>query len=75
MTNKLSYMHKSIKFVLEKFVFATLLIFYFISCEVDRRTQPRSTLTLSHIIIAIRVVLDLSCMTCIFKKFIDLCET
>ena len=31
-----------IKFVLEKFVFATLLIFYFISCEVDRRTQPSS---------------------------------
>ena len=29
------------------------------------------TLTLSHII-ATRVGLDLSCMTCIFKKFIDL---
>ena len=58
-----------IKFVLEKFVFSTLLIFYFISCEVDRRTQPSS-----HIIM-IRVGLDLSCMTRIFKKFIDLCET
>ena len=32
------------------------------------------TLTLSHIIIAIRVGLDLPCMTCIFKKFIDLCD-
>ena len=31
-----------IKFVLEKSVFATLLIFYFISCELDRRTQPCS---------------------------------
>ena len=29
--------------------------------------------TLSHII-ATRVGLDLSCMTCIFKKFIDLCD-
>ena len=31
------------------------------------------TLTLSHII-AIRVGLDFSCMTCIFKKFIVLCD-
>ena len=31
-----------LKFVLEKSVFSTLLIFYFISCEVDRRTQPSS---------------------------------
>ena len=31
------------------------------------------TLTLSHII-ATRVGLDLYCMTCIFKKFIDLCD-
>ena len=31
-----------IKFVLEKSVFATFLIFYFISREVDRRTQPSS---------------------------------
>ena len=31
------------------------------------------TLTLSHII-ATRIVLDLSCMTFIFKKFIDLCD-
>ena len=30
-------------------------------------------LTLSHII-ATRLGLDLACMTCIFKKFIDLCD-
>ena len=30
------------RFVLGKSVFVTLLIFYFISCEVDRRTQPSS---------------------------------
>ena len=40
MTNKLSYI--CIKFVLQKSVFSTLLIFYFISCEVDRRAQPSS---------------------------------
>ena len=31
-----------IKIVLEKSAFSTLLIFYFISCEVGRRTQPSS---------------------------------
>ena len=31
-----------IKYVLEKSAFSTLLIFYFISCEVGRRTQPSS---------------------------------
>ena len=39
MTNKLSYMHK----VHRKSSFSRLLlIFYFISCEVDRHTQPSS---------------------------------
>ena len=31
-----------IKYVLDKSAFSTLLIFYFISCEVGRRTQPSS---------------------------------
>ena len=44
MTNKLSYIlgRTCLKVVLEKSAFSTLLIFYFISCEVGRRTQPSS---------------------------------
>ena len=44
MTNKLSYIpgRTCMKVVLEKSAFSTLLIFYFISCEVGRRTQPSS---------------------------------
>ena len=44
MTNKLSYIpgRTCIKVVLEKSAFSTLLTFYFISCEVRRRTQPSS---------------------------------
>ena len=34
--------HTCIKYVPEKAAFSTLLIFYFISCEVGRRTQPSS---------------------------------
>ena len=52
------------------------LFWYFISF-LSKRTAAHSlalfTLTLSHII-ATRVGLDLSCMTCIFKTFIDLCN-
>ena len=72
MTNKLSYMHKvctghgKVRFrdsylFLAKWTAVHNLVVLF-------------TLTLSHII-ATRVGLDLSSMTCIFKKFIDLCET
>ena len=44
MTNKLSYIpgRTCLKVVLEKSAFSTLLIFYFISCEVGRRTLPSS---------------------------------
>ena len=52
------------------------LFWYFISF-LPKRAAVHSLvlfiLTLSHII-AIRVGLDLACMTCIFKKFIDLCD-
>ena len=41
MNDKQAIVH-ALKFVLEKSVFETLLIFYFISREVDRRTQPSS---------------------------------
>ena len=34
-------MHK-VPYVLEKSTFSTFLIFYFISCEEGRRTQPSS---------------------------------
>ena len=71
MTNKLSYMHKVCTAV-EKSVFATLLIFYlFLAKWTAVHNLVLFTLTLSHII-ATRVCLDLSSMTCIFKKFIDL---
>ena len=60
---------------MEKSVFGTLLIFYlFIAKWTAVHNLVLFTLTLSHII-ATRVGLDLSSMTCIFKKFIDLCET
>ena len=42
MTNKLLKLWACIKYVLEKSAFSALLIFYFISCEVARRTQPSS---------------------------------
>ena len=48
MTNKLSYIpgrirgRTCLKVVLEKSAFSTLLIFYFISCEVGRLTEPSS---------------------------------
>ena len=59
---------------MEKSVFATLLIFYlFLAKWTAVHNLVLFTLTLSHII-ATRVGLDLSCMTCIFKKFIDLCD-
>ena len=71
MTNKLSYMHK-VCTGMEKSVFATLLIFYlFLAKWTAVHNLVLFTLTLSHII-ATRVCLDLSSMTCIFKKFIDL---
>ena len=38
MTNKLLKLWACIKYVLEKSAFSALLIFYFISCEVGRRT-------------------------------------
>ena len=41
MNDKQAIVH-ALTFVLEKSVFETLLIFYFISREVDRRTQPSS---------------------------------
>ena len=64
------------KYILEKSAFSTLLIFYFISLLSKSHavlSLVLFTLTLSHII-ATRVGLDLSCMTCIFKKLIDLCD-
>ena len=76
MTNKLSvsYMHK-VCTGMEKSVFATVLIFYLFPAKwTTVHNLVLFTLTLSHII-ATRVGLDLSSMTCIFKKFIDLCET
>ena len=52
------------------------LLWYFISF-LPKRAAVHSLvlfiLTLSHII-ATRLGLDLACMTCIFKKFIDLCD-
>ena len=60
---------------MEKSVFATLLIFYlFIAKWTAVHNLVLFTVTLSHII-ATRVGLDLSSMTRIFKKFIDLCDT
>ena len=74
MTNKLSYMHK-VRSGMEKSGFATPLIFYlFLAKWTAVHNLVLFTLTLSHNI-ATRVGLDLACMTCIFKKFIDLCET
>ena len=75
MTNKLSYMHK-VCTGMEKSVFATLLIFYLFLAKwtAVHNLVVLFTLTLSHII-ATRVGLDLSSMTCIFIKLIDLCET
>ena len=63
-----------IKYVLDKSAFSTLSTFYFIACEVAAvHSLVLFTLTLSHII-ATRVGLDSSCMTCMFKKFIVLCN-
>ena len=67
MTNKLSYMHKGCTF--GKSAFSTLLTFYFISCEVGRRTEPSSIHLNSRPYHS-----DTRCMTRILKKFIDLCE-
>ena len=71
MTNKLY--RTCIKVVLEKSAFLTPLIFYFISCEVGRRTQPCSVHLNSHPYHSDTRWfrpggLDLSCMTCIFEK-------
>ena len=75
MTNKLSYMHKVCS-GMEKSAFATLLIFYLFLAKwtAVHNLVVLSTSTLSHII-ATRLGLDLSSMTCIFIKLIDLCET
>ena len=59
-----------IKYVLEKPAFSTLVIFYFISCEVGRRTQPSSIQLNSQPYHSDTRWFRL--MTCIFKKFIDL---
>ena len=61
-----------IKFVLEKSVFGTLLIFCFISCEIDRRTQP-SSIHLNYQPYHcdtrwFRLILYDLMMTCILKK-------
>ena len=70
MTNKLSYMYKVCTGI-EKSVFVTLLIFYlFIAKWTAVHNLVLFTLTLSHII-ATRDGLDLSSMTCVFKKFVD----
>ena len=72
MTNKLSYMHKVST---GKVCFLDSSIFYFISCEVGRRTQPSSIHLNSKSYHSDtrwfrRILYDLY----LKKKFIDLCD-
>ena len=70
MTNKPSHMHKVCT---GKVRFRDSSDISFLAKWTAVDNLVLNTLTLSHII-ATRVGLDLSCMTCIFKNFIDLCD-
>ena len=56
-----------------RFLDSSDILFSFLAKWAAVHSLVLFTLTLSHII-ATRVGLDLACMTCIFKKFIDLCD-
>ena len=72
MTNKLSYMHK-VCTGKARFLDSSGILFHFLRSGATLHSLVLFTLTLSHII-ATRIGLDLACMTCIFQKFIDLCD-
>ena len=76
MTNKLSYVHKGCTGKVH-FLDSSDILVHFLRSFLAKWAAVHSlvlfTLTLSHII-ATRVGLDLSCMTCIFMKFIDLSD-